>query len=99
MVRNKQTKSLKIQKFDIKLPHSHRFLNGWVAIRCISASDLANVIRRVATTSMFFESQDSLKFYLYIHGIQCAYIYYVEKDNHWQSTCYSFGTMASHHLI
>ena len=40
----------------------HRYLNGWVAIRCIPASDLANVIRRVATTSMVLELQGSLKF-------------------------------------
>ena len=33
----------------------HRSLNGWVAIRCIPASDLTNVIRRVATTSFLFE--------------------------------------------
>ena len=64
----------------------HRSLNGWVAIRCIPASDLANVIRRVAKMSTVFEFQCSLKFLPYIHGIQCACIYYVEKDNHWQST-------------
>ena len=36
-------------------------MGGLPLARCIQASDLANVIRRVATTSTVFEFQGSLK--------------------------------------